>query len=129
MEARVVINKENEKDLSLEEFLNKNEKYDKVSFYEVLDLVPPDDLLKLIATIKIKLNSKATISIQGFDLYELAYAIVNDRLSTINFNKIIENKKQILCVSDLLYILSYLGFKIIGKDIDAMRYMVEAESV
>lgn len=129
MEARIVIDKKNDSDLTLEELFTNNHKYDKLSFYEVLDTVIADELMNVIAKIRMKLNPQAIVSIQGYDLFELAYSIVNDRIPTIEFNRIIQDKKQLLCIPDIMSVLIHLGFKILSKDIDATKYLVEAQYV
>jgi hypothetical protein len=133
MEAIVKIFKEDKNDfiffLTLEEFTNSVDKFDKIEFKDILDTIVPEKLMEFLFNAKSKLNQNGRIIIQGYDLYELAYAIVNDRLPTIEFNNLIKNKRQILCVSDVVSILDHLKFKVVGKDVDAMRFLVEAENV
>lgn len=126
MEARIVLEKKLPEDLTLLELLTSPMKFDKLNFNDSLENVAPDNFIKTISEIKTKLNSGGKISIQGFDLYELSYAIVNDRLSTFEYNKIIQDRKQILCIPDIIFILNKVGLRIISKDIDSMKFLVEA---
>lgn len=127
MEARVVIKKEKENDFTLEEILGSTSKFDKIYFNDSLDYVEAEKTLPVLLQVKTKLNQKGRIIVQGYDIYELSYSIVNDRVPTIEYNAVIKDRKQLLSIPDLMFIFNHLGLKIVSKDIDSLRFLVEAQ--
>lgn len=130
MEANVVTNKVNPNDITLDE-LEKvgSQQYSLLNLNDVLDYIAPEDLMQKLFNIKSKLKQGGKIIIQSFDLFELANAISDDKLPTVEFNNIIKNRKQLLTVPDLTFILNKLNFKILSKDIDAFKLLIEAQNV
>lgn len=103
--------------------------YSKIELNESLDFVEPQLLIQTLFEIKSKLLPQGKISIHSYDLYELAYELVNDHFQTADFNLIIKDRKQVLTVPDLIFLLKKLEFLIISKDIDANKYYIEAQNV
>lgn len=102
--------------------------YSRIELNESLDFVEPQLLVQTLFEIKSKLLPDGKISIHSYDLYELAYELVNDHFQTADFNLIIQNRKQILSVPDLVFLLKKLEYSIISKDIDANKYYIEAQN-
>lgn len=127
MEARVVINKQRENDFTLAELLESSAKFDKIHFEDSLDFVEAEKTLATLLHVKTKLNPKGRIIVQGYDIYELSYSIVNDRVPTIEYNSVIRDRKQLLSIPDLTFIFNHLGLRVMSKDIDSLRFLVEAQ--
>lgn len=129
MEANVVFEKRQPNDITINELKNASVgQYNKIILKEYLEYILPEDVLKEIICIKDKLKIGDIIQIQGYDLYELSYSIVNDTMSTIDYNNLIKDRKQILCVTDLKYLLKHLKFKILSVDVDGYQYLIEAQN-
>lgn len=130
MEANLVINKNSPTDLNLDDLKKAiNHSFSKISLNDTLDYIMPVNLATELSNIKNKLDKNGVITIQGFDLYELSYGIVNDQISTIDYNNIIAERKQLLCVPDLTYLLNNVGLKVLNKHVDNYKYYIEAQNI
>lgn len=130
MEANIVNKKEKEVDFTLEDIENApGPQFSKLNLNDVLDYIEPAQLMNKLFNIKSKLLPNAKIIIHSYDLYEIAMAVISDKMSTLDFNMLIKDRKQLLCITDLLFILKQLNFKIMVKDIDASKFLVEAVNV
>lgn len=130
MEANLTFNKTKSEDFSLEDIMRVSiPTFKKVNLNDILDFVSPEQLLDTLFKIKSKLLENGVISIHSYDLYELAYELVNDHFQTADFNLLIKDRKQILAVPDIVFLLKKLNFKILCKDIDSNRYYIEAQNV
>lgn len=129
MEVNLTFNKTNPDDFSLEDLMKVSiPTFNKINLGDILDFVEPTKLLETLFQIKSKLLPTGYISIHSYDLYELAYEIVNDHIQTADFNMLIKDRKQILAVPDIVFLLKKLEFKILCKDIDSNKYYIEAQN-
>lgn len=129
MEANIVFKKKEDSDLTLDDLeTGVAQEYDKINLNDSLDYIGPADLMPKLFMIKSKLKAEGIIVIQSFDLYELCYGVVDDKIPTVEFNNILENRKQVLCIPDVLFVLDKLGYKVLKKDIDGFKFLIEGKN-
>jgi len=129
MEVNIVLNKIVPGDLTLVELYHTENHYDKIVLNDVLDYIEPAHLVEELTKIRSKLTEQGVITLQSFDLYEISYGIVNDQISTIDYNNMTMNRKQILCVADLRFVFHTLKLKILNLHIDNYKYYIEAQKI
>lgn len=94
---------------------------------DIINYIDPNNILQVLSTIKNSLSKNGIIVIEEYDQLELCLAVVNDRISTIDFNNVIRNRKQILSILDAMDILSKLGLKVMKKDVDNLKHTITAQ--
>lgn len=100
--------------------------YNKIYIGDLLTYIKVTDIPALLQQIKSKLTTDGKIVIEEFDQLEVAFAVVNDKISSLDFNNIIRQKEQILSIPDIVDILQKTNYKIISKDIDALKHIIVA---
>lgn len=128
MEKYIVLKKEKDDEITLDELSNSTQQFSKLILNHTLEFIESKNIDSILNTIKNKLSVGGRLIIQGYDLYEIGICLINDAMPSIDFNNIIQDRKQLLYLSDLVSILIQLQYQIISKDIDSNRYLIEVSN-
>ena len=113
--------------IDINELDNITDKYDKLYIGDILCFVPQEQIANILSKIKSKLNLGGYLIIDQFDLYELIIAVLNENLSSQDFNNIIAPRQRLFFIYEMVHLLKQLQFKIISKDIDNYRHFIEVQ--
>lgn len=109
----------------LSELNSLDQKYKTIYIGDTLNYIEnPIDLLKKV---KSKLIQNGKLIIEEYDQNELCCAITNSNIQSNDFNNIIKNKLNIFTLEDITNILIQSGFKILIKEIDNLKHLIEVE--
>lgn len=114
------------KNINLTELDKINSKFDSIFIGDILNFLPVGNILPTLSKIKSLLNKGGTLVIEEFDQIEVCLGLINDSISSDNFNSIIRNKNNLFSILDITEILSRGGFTISTKDIDSLKHTITA---
>jgi len=111
-------------DINLEEGL-----YNKIYIGDILSFIDIKEFILTINQLKFKLSKDGLICIEEYDQLELCLAVINDEITSPDFNAIIKNRNQILNIQDIVELAGQTNLKIISKDIDSIKHYIELQNV
>ena len=100
--------------------------YTKIFIGDALTCIGFNDVLNFLSKVKSKLLPGGQIQLEEYDLMELSLALINDTISSADFNNVMRHRQQTVTLFDACDVLVKAGFKILSKDLDALKHTIIA---